>query len=204
MLLSIHPQNPDKHKIKLLIEALKTGAVIIYPTDTIYGIGCDIYSQKAIEKICKIKQIQSKNAQFSFICSDLSAISKYTKTISTPTFRILKNILPGPYTCILEASKEVPKILKTKRDTVGIRVPDHPICQHIIESLGNPIVSTSLPEIEDVDYLTDPEVIEEYYGHLVDFVVDGGIGHILASTVVDFTGGIPEVIRLGAGNFDFS
>lgn len=202
MLLSIHPDNPDKHKIKLLIEALKNDAVIIYPTDTIYGIGCDIYSQKAIEKICRIKEIKPKQAQFSFICENLSAISNYTKSISTPTFRILKDILPGPYTCIFDASKEVPRILKTKRETVGIRIPDHPISQHIIQALGNPIVSTSLPMEEDIEYLTDPEVIYDHFGHLVDYVVDGGIGSLIASTVIDFTSGSPEVIRMGAGEFD--
>lgn len=202
MLISIHPDNPDKRKIQLLIEALEQNAVIIYPTDTIYGIGCNINSQKGIERICRIKNIIPKQAQFSFICKDLSEISKYTKGISTPTFRVLKEILPGPYTCILEASKEVPKILKTKKDTVGIRIPDHPICQHIIAALGNPIVSTSLPMEVDIDYLTDPEVIEEHYGHLVDYVVDGGVGRHLASTVIDFTSGSPELLRLGAGPFE--
>lgn len=202
MLLHIHPENPDKRKVQLLVEALRDGAVIIYPTDTIYGIGCDIYAPKAIEKICRIKGIDPKKAQLSFICKDLSEISKYTKSISTPTFRILKDLLPGPYTCILQSSKEVPKLLKTKRDTVGIRVPNHPISQHIMEALGNPIVSTSLPMEEDVAYLTDPEVIDEHFGHLVDYVVDGGIGNLLQSTVIDFSSGEPELLRLGAGPFD--
>lgn len=201
MILNIHPDNPDRRKIQLLAEALREGAVIIYPTDTIYGIGCDIQATKSIERICRIKNVQPKNAQFSFICRDLSQISLYSRSINTPTFRILKDILPGPYTCILEASKEVPKILKTKRDTVGIRVPNHPICQHIIEALGRPIVSTSLPMPEDIEYLTDPEVIEDHFGHLVDYVVDGGIGQIIPSTVIDFTGDAPEVIRQGAGDY---
>lgn len=202
MLIHIHPENPDKRKVQLLIEALEEDAVIIYPTDTIYGIGCNIYAQKAIERICRIKNIQPKHAQFSFICKDLSEVSKYTKGISTPTFRMLKEILPGPYTCILEASREVPKILKTKKDTVGIRIPDHPISQHIIAALGNPIVSTSLPMEEDIEYLTDPEVIEEHFGHMVDYVVDGGIGQHLASTVIDFSSGEPELVRMGAGPFE--
>ena len=202
MLIHIHPENPDKRKVQLLIEALEEDAVIIYPTDTIYGIGCNIYAQKAIERICRIKNIQPKHAQFSFICKDLSEVSKYTKGISTPTFRMLKEILPGPYTCILEASREVPKILKTKKDTVGIRIPDHPISQHIISALGNPIVSTSLPMEEDIEYLTDPEVIEEHFGHMVDYVVDGGIGQHLASTVIDFSSGEPELVRMGAGPFE--
>lgn len=202
MLLNIHPDNPDKRKIQLLAEALKDGAVIIYPTDTIYGIGCDIHSPKAIERICRIKNIPLKQAQFSFICQDLSHISQYTKAISTPTFRILKNLLPGPYTCILEASKEVPKLLKNKRDTVGIRVPDHEICQHIIAALGNPIVSTSLPMEEDVEYYTDPEIIHEQFENLVDYVIDGGIGSIIPSTVIDFSQGAASLIRMGAGPFD--
>ena len=201
MIISIHPDNPDKRKVQLLTEALADGAVIIYPTDTIYGIGCDILATRSIERICKIKGILPKHAQFSFICRDLSQVSQYTKGINTPTFRILKEILPGPYTCMFDASKEVPRLLKTKRDTVGIRVPIHPISQHIVEALGRPIVSTSLPMPEDIEYLTDPEVIQDHFGHLVDYVVDGGIGQILASTVVDFTSGRPEVLRQGAGEY---
>lgn len=202
MLINIHIDNPDKRKIQLIAEALKDGAIIIYPTDTIYGIGCDINNKKAFEQICRIKNIQPKQAQFSFICKDISDISQYTKGIDTPTFRMLKDLLPGPYTFIFEASKEVPKIFNTKKNTVGIRVPDFPICQDIIEALGHPIISTSLPMDEDVEYWTDPEQIEDHFGHLVDYVIDGGIGHIEASTVVDFTQKPPELIRQGLGEWE--
>lgn len=202
MLINVHPDNPDKRKIQLIAEALRNDAVIIYPTDTIYGIGCSIHSKSAIETICRIKNIAVAKAKHSFICKDLSDISQYTKSLSTPVFRLLKSLTPGPYTFIFQASKEVPKLIKSKKDEVGIRVPDHPICQAIIEELGHPIVSTSLPTEEDVDYMTDPEVIEEVYGHLVDYVIDGGIGGVVGSTIIDFTSGEPELVRLGAGPFE--
>lgn len=202
MLIHIHSTNPDKRKIQLLAEALRKDAIIIYPTDTIYGIGCSIHSKAAIEKICRIKNIQVSKAKLSFICQDLSDISQYTKSLNTPTFRLLKSLTPGPYTFIFQASKEVPKLLKSKKDEVGIRVPDHPICQAIIAELGHPIVSTSLPMEDDVDYLTDPEVIDEYFGHQVDYVVDGGIGGMLGSTIIDFTEGEPVLVRMGVGPFE--
>lgn len=202
MLLSIHPQNPQERNIKTVVEILRSGGVIIYPTDTIYGLGCDIYNTKAIERIAQIKQIQPKKANFSFVCSGLSNLSDYAKSISTPTFRILKLALPGPYTFILPASKEVPKMLKSKKDTVGIRVPDHAITQAIVQSLGHPIMSVSLPMDDDVAYYSDPEVIHEMFEHQVDAVIDGGIGGIIPSTVVDCTGAMPELIREGAGDWE--
>jgi len=202
MLIQVHPDNPDKRKIQLIAEALRHDAVIIYPTDTIYGIGCSIHSKSGIEKICRIKNIPVNKAKLSFICKDLSDISQYTKSLSTPVFRMLKSLTPGCYTFIFEASKEVPKLLKSKKDEVGIRVPEHNICQAIIEELGHPIVSTSLPMDEDVEYYTDPEVIYESFGHLVDYVIDGGIGGMVGSTIIDFTSGEPELIRLGAGPFE--
>jgi tRNA threonylcarbamoyl adenosine modification protein (Sua5/YciO/YrdC/YwlC family) len=202
MLLDIHPDNPNKRHIDKVVECLKQGGIIIYPTDTIYGIGCDIYNAKAVERICQIKNISPKKANLSFICRDLSHLSDYSRNISNPIFRLLKSMLPGPFTFILEASKEVPKLLKAKKDTVGIRVPDHRICQDIVQALGHPIMSASLPMEADVAYYTDPEVIYEIFGNKVDYVVDGGIGNILPSTVIDCSSGEPELIRAGAGEFD--
>lgn len=202
MLLHIHPDNPHMRNIKTVVETLRNGGVIIYPTDTIYGLGCDIYNAKAIERIARIKNIDPKKAQFSFICSDLSNLSEYAKSISTPVFRVLKNSLPGPYTFILEASKQVPKHLKTKKDTVGIRVPDHNITQAIVQELGHPIMSVSLPMDVDVEYYTDPEVMYEVFGSVVDIVIDGGVGQTKPSTVIDCTSGQPELLREGAGKWE--
>lgn len=202
MLLHIHPDNPQPRNIKTAVEILKKGGVIIYPTDTIYGLGCDIYNTDAIARICRIKKIDPKKAQFSFVCSDLSHISDYAKSIDTPVFRLLKAALPGPYTFILEASKLVPKMLKTKKDTVGIRVPNHNITQTLIAELGNPIMSVSLPMDEEVEYYTDPLVIHEIFEDQVDAVIDGGIGGVIPSTVIDCTTNTPELIRQGAGEFE--
>jgi len=202
MLIHLHPDNPQPRNIKTVVDCLRSGGVIIYPTDTIYGIGCDIYNQQAIERICRIKDIAPKNANFSFICRDLSHLSDYARNIDTPVFRLLKKALPGPYTFILEATKEVPKLLKTKKDTVGIRVPDHTICQTIIQELGHPIMSASLPMDDDVEYFTDPEIIHDIFEKQVDLVIDSGIGSMLASTVIDCTGDTPELIREGAGPWE--
>src|SRR6195952_1822968 len=157
MLLHLHPDNPQPRNIRTIIECLQDGGVIIYPTDTIYGLGCDIFQHKAVEKISRIKQVDPAKAQLSFICYDLSDLSNYTKSISTPLYRMLKNYLPGPYTFILPASKQVPKILKSKKDTIGLRIPDNVICSAILETLGNPILSASLPG-EMVEEYTDPEI----------------------------------------------
>jgi len=202
MLIHLHPDNPQPRNIKTVVDCLRSGGVIIYPTDTIYGIGCDIYNQAAIERICRIKNILPKNANFSFICRDLSHLSDYAKNIGTPTFRLLKKALPGPYTFILEATKEVPKSLKTKKDTVGIRVPDHIICQTIIHELGHPIMSTSLPTDDDVEYFTDPEIIHDIFENQVDIVIDSGIGSMIGSTVIDCTDNEPVLIREGAGEWE--
>jgi len=202
MLLHIHPDNPQERNINTVAECLQAGGVIIYPTDTIYGIGCNIYNTAAIERICRIKNIASKNANFSFICRDLSHLSDYARNISTPVFRILKKALPGPYTFILEATKEVPKLLKTKKDTVGIRVPDHNICQAIIQKLGHPLISASLPMEDEVAYYTDPEIIHDIFEKQVDIVIDSGIGNMVASTIIDCTGGTPELVREGAGSWE--
>lgn len=199
MIIRIHPDNPQPRLIKSVVETLRDGGVIIYPTDTIYGLGCDINNTKAIEKICRIKNIDPKKANFSFVCSDLSHLSDYAKSIDTPTFRMLKKHLPGPYTFILDASKQVPKLLKSKKDTVGIRVPEHAITQALVAELGHPIMSASLPMDVDVEYYTDPELMYEAFEHVVDLVIDGGIGGTVPSTVVDCSHGDMILIREGAG-----
>jgi tRNA threonylcarbamoyl adenosine modification protein (Sua5/YciO/YrdC/YwlC family) len=174
------------------------GGVIVYPTDTIYGLGCDIFQAKAVERISRIKQVDPAKAQLSFICYDLSDLSNYTKSISTPLYRMLKNHLPGPYTFILPASKQVPRILKSKKDTIGLRVPDNLVARSIVRELGRPILSASLPG-EMVEEYTDPETIQDRFGHLVDIVIDGGIGGIVPSTVVDCTGEEWTVVKKGLG-----
>jgi len=201
MLIQIHPENPQPRLIKQVAECLKDGGVVVYPTDTIYGLGCDINQHKAIEKICKIKNVDPQKAQLSFICHDLSALSTYTKSIDTPLYRMLKSYLPGPYTFILPASKVVPKILQSKKNTIGLRVPDNKICCDILEALGNPILSASLPGDMVEDY-TDPEVMHENFGHLVDFVIDGGIGGMVPSTIVDCTTDEWTIIRQGLGEWE--
>lgn len=201
MLLRIHPVDPQPRLIQQIAAVLKKGGVIIYPTDTIYGLGCDISQQKAVERICAIKGISPEKAQLSFICRDLSHLSTYTKSIGTPLYRMLKSHLPGPFTFILPASKQVPKILHTRKSTVGLRIPDNEICRHILDALGNPLLSASLPGDMVEDY-TDPEVMYENFGNRVDLVIDGGPGNMMPSTVVDCTTDNWEVIREGAGKFD--
>ncbi len=200
MLVNLHPENPQPRALKTITEALQDGAVIIYPTDTVYGLGCDIFQPKAIEKICRIKQVDPQKVQLSFICNDLSDLSKYTKSISTPLYRLLKHCLPGPYTFILPASKEVPKLLKTRRDTIGLRVPDNIIARTMIETLGHPILSASIPG-EWGDELADPEIIHDKYEKLVDLVVDGGPGGLIPSTILDCTSGEPVLTRQGLGEW---
>ncbi len=201
MLLHVHPLNPQPRQIKTIVECLQQGGVIIYPTDTIYGLGCDIFQHKAIERICRIKQVDPAKANLSFICHDLSDLSKYTKSTSTPLYRLLKQHLPGPYTFILPASKEVPKILKSKKDTIGLRVPDNEIARTIIQELGRPILSASLPG-DMVEEYTDPELIHDNFKKLVDLVVDGGIGGMIPSTIVDCTNEEPVVTRAGLGAWE--
>lgn len=201
MLISIHPKDPQGRLIKQIADCLRSGGVIIYPTDTVYGLGCDIFQPKAVERICRIKGIDPLKANLSFICSDLSDLSKYARTISTPQYRLIKNHIPGLFTFILPASKEVPKILKSKKDTIGLRVPDHHITHAIAAALGNPILSSSLPG-DMVEEYTDPELIHEKFHKLVDMVVDGGIGGMEYSTIVDMTDDEPQVIRQGLGNLN--
>ena len=198
MLISIHPQDPQDRLIKKAADVLREGGVIIYPTDTVYGFGCDIFQPKAIERICRIKGIDPAKANLSFVCEDLSDLSKYAKSISTPQYRFIKNLIPGPFTFILPASKEVPKILKSKKDTIGLRVPDHRITHAIAAELGHPILSSSLPG-DMVEEYTDPEYIHEKFEKLVDLVIDGGIGGMEYSTIVDMTTEEPVVMRQGMG-----
>ncbi len=200
MLLHIHPDNPNPRNVKTVVECLLDGGVIIYPTDTIYGLGCDIFKHKAIEKIAQIKNVDTAKAQLSFICNDLSDLSKYTKSIDTPLYRLLKNYLPGPYTFILPASKEVPKILNSKKNTIGLRVPDNNIARTIVQELTHPILSASLPG-EMVEEYTDPELIYENFKSRVDIVVNGGIGGMIPSTIIDCTQEPYELIRQGLGEW---
>lgn len=201
MFIKIHPDNPQPRLIKQVAECLKKGGVIIYPTDTIYGLGCDIFQHKAVERICKIKNIEPQKAQLSFICNDLSHLSEYTKSIDTPLYRMLKNKLPGPYTFILPSSKLVPKILQSKKATIGLRIPANNICHAILNELGNPILSASLPGDIAEEY-TDPEIIYEKFNHLVDIVIDGGTGGVVPSTVVDCTEDTWHVTRHGLGKWE--
>ena len=200
MLLQLHPQNPQPRLLKQVAECLKDGGIIIYPTDTIYGLGCDIHQQKAIEKVCKIKNVDPQKAQLSFICRDLSHLSDYTKSIGTPLYRMLKTFLPGPYTFILPGSKQVPKILKNKKETIGLRIPDNIICHKILDTLENPLLSASLPG-EMVEEYTDPEIIYEKFGDKVDFVIDGGPGGMIPSTIIDCTTDDWQIIRQGLGEW---
>ncbi|HVM87286.1 MAG TPA: L-threonylcarbamoyladenylate synthase [Puia sp.] len=201
MLLHVHPDNPQHRNIRTIVECLQDGGVIIYPTDTIYGLGCDIFKHKAVERICRIKNIEPEKARLSFVCYDLSDLSQYTKSISTPLYRLLRSHLPGPYTFILPASKQVPKMLKSKKDTIGLRVPDNKISNAIVKELGNPVLSTSLPG-EMVEEYTDPGLINENFKNLVDIIVDGGIGGMIPSTVVDCTNDAPLVLRKGLGEWE--
>ncbi|WP_293789625.1 L-threonylcarbamoyladenylate synthase [uncultured Pedobacter sp.] len=203
MLIKIYPENPNQRAIEQVVEVLKKGGLIIYPTDTIYGLGCDITNPKAIEKICRIRGIKPEKANFSFICHDLKHIADYIKPIDNTTFRVLKKALPGPFTFIFNANNNVPKLLSSNKKTVGIRVPDNNIARCIVKELGNPILSTSIKDDDDViEYSTDPELIHEKYEDLVDLVIDGGYGGNEASTVIDFTTGEFEVIREGKGNIE--
>jgi tRNA threonylcarbamoyl adenosine modification protein (Sua5/YciO/YrdC/YwlC family) len=199
-LIKIHPVNPEKRKIDQVIEALELGALVIYPTDTVYGIGCDIYNSKAINKLIQVLGISGKQLNLSFICNDLSHISEYVKGPDNTTFKLMKKYLPGPFTFILESSSRVPKILNVKKKTVGIRIPDSPIIQDLVKYLGNPIITASLKLDDDiVEYPTDPDEIYEKYKHQADIIIDGGYGHNVPSTIVDCSTGNFEIVRQGLG-----
>ncbi len=200
--IKIYEDKPNEAAIKKVVDVLKNGGLVIYPTDTVYGLGCDITNTKALERIAKIKGVKLEKANFSFVCSDLSHISDYVKQIDTATFKILKRALPGPYTFILPGNTNLPKEFK-KKTTVGIRVPDNAIALEIVRQLGNPIVSTSIHDEDDlIEYTTDPELIFEKWQNLVDVVIDGGYGDNIGSTVIDLSGDEPIVVREGKGNSD--
>lgn len=201
MLIKIYPENPNDRAIEQVVTVLRKGGIIIYPTDTVYGIGCDITNHKAIENLCKIRGLKPEKANLSFICYDLTDIALYTKPIDTVTFRLLKKSLPGPFTYIFNASGQVPKLMSSNKKTVGIRVPDNNIAREIVRVLGNPIVSASIHDDDEIlEYATDPELIHEKFEDLVDLVIDGGYGDNEASTVVDCTSGDFEILRQGKGD----
>lgn len=198
-ILKIYPDNPQENYMNEVIKTLEDGGLIIYPSDTVYALGCDIYNVKAMEKLARLKNTTLDKAQFSIICNNLSHLSEFTRPIETSTFRLLKSKIPGPFTFILEANKNLPLAYKGKK-TVGIRVPDHSIPQLIVEKLGHPIASTSIKDDDEViEYSTDPELIAEKYDHLVDIVIGSGYGDNVASTIVDLTSGEPEILREGKG-----
>ena len=201
-IIRIYNENPNPREITKVVKTLRNGGLVIYPTDTVYGLGCDITNNSALEKIAQIKGVKLEKANFSFICHDLSNLSDYVKQIDTSTFKILKRCLPGPYTFILPGNNNLPTVFKKKK-TVGIRVPDNNICRAIVKELGNPIVSTSIrDEDEVIEYTTDPELIQEKWDNLVDIVIDGGYGDNIPSTVIDLTTDQPEVVREGKGSLE--
>jgi tRNA threonylcarbamoyl adenosine modification protein (Sua5/YciO/YrdC/YwlC family) len=200
MLLRIHPETPSHRQIQKAVEVLSRDGVIIYPTDTIYALGCNIFSPKAIDRISRIKGVNAKTANYSVLCYDLSQLSDYSKPISNDVYKLMKRTLPGPFTFILNANSNVPKIFSNKKKTVGIRIPDNNIVSEIIKELGNPIISTSIHDEDDIiEYSTDPELIHEKYDHLVDIVIDGGIGGNIPSTIIDCTGDEILLVREGKG-----
>ena len=200
--IKIYNENPSQKEIDKVVKVLQNGGLVIYPTDAVYGLGCDITNTKAIERIAQIKGIKMEKANFSFVCNDLSHLSDYVKQIDTPTFKILKRALPGPYTFILPGSKNLPKAFKNKK-TVGIRIPDNLIIRTLVKALGNPIISTSIKDDDDVlEYTTDPELIFEKWQHIVDIVIDGGYGDNLGSTIIDLTTEQPTILREGKGSVE--
>jgi tRNA threonylcarbamoyl adenosine modification protein (Sua5/YciO/YrdC/YwlC family) len=201
--IRLYEENPDPRKITQIVNVLRSGGLIIYPSDTIYGLGCDIFNQKAVDKVRRIKNINDKKMDLAFVCYDLSHLSVYAKNVSTPVFKLMKKILPGPYTFILNASSKVPKILKVKKKKVGIRIPNNRIPREIVQELGNPIVTTSLHDDDKIlEYATDPELIYEQYKNQVDLIIDGGYGDNQASTIIDYSGEELEIIREGKGEIN--
>lgn len=200
-LIKIHPDNPEQRKLEEVVEVLRDGGLVIYPTDTVYGLGCDIFKPKAIERIARIKGVRPEKANFSFICYDMSHLSEYAK-VSTQTYKIMKKALPGPFTFILPATSAVPKLLNNNKKTIGIRIPDHQIPRLLVDLLGNPIITSSIHDEDHIiEYSTDPELIYERYANLVDVVIDGGYGNVVASTIVDAVDDVFEVVREGLGDF---
>lgn len=204
MLVEINPENIDKRLIQQAVDSLKKGGIIIFPTDTVYSMGCDLYNKKALNNLAKLKDVKLSKANFSIICHDLSNLSEYVKQIDRPTFKLLKQSLPGPFTFIMNATNEIPKLFDTNKKEIGIRIPDNKIILEIVEKLGNPVATTSLHNHEDtiMDYFVDPYAIYERFDEDVDMIIDGGYGNLEASTVVDCTGSSPEIIRQGIGRID--
>jgi len=199
MLLEIHPENPDARKIQQAVKILEKGGIIIYPTDTVYGIGCDIFNQKAVDKICKLRGLNPVKARLSFICKDIGQIAEYAKQIDNEAFRLIKKNTPGPFTFVLNSNNDVPKMFKNKKRTIGVRIPDNNIVLELVEALGRPILTTSLKNDDEIlEYFTDPIDIDEDFKNQVDLVIDGGIGKNVASTIVDCTKGEFEILREGA------
>lgn len=203
-LIIIHPENPQERQLQKVVDCLKSGGLVIYPTDTVYGLGCDIFKTRSVEKIAQLKGLKPDKANFSIICQDLSHLSDFARPVSTPIYKLMRRTLPGPFTFIVAANNKVPNLFVRKKTTVGIRVPNNKIILELVRLLGNPIVSTSVHD-EDllIDYTTDPELIFERYKGKVDMVVAGGPGGILPSTVIDCTGEEPVVIRKGLGEIEF-
>jgi tRNA threonylcarbamoyl adenosine modification protein (Sua5/YciO/YrdC/YwlC family) len=200
MLLRIHPENPDERQLRIVVECLQDGGVIIFPTDTIYAIGCDIYKPRAVERVAQIKGVKIKKANFSLVCQDLSHLSEFSKPIDNSTFKLMRRNLPGAFTFILEANNNVPKIFQSKKKTIGIRVPDNNITKDLVRLLGNPIMSTSVHDDDEIlEYTTDPELIYERYSNVVDLVIAGGYGDNVPSTIIDCTGAEPLMVREGKG-----
>jgi tRNA threonylcarbamoyl adenosine modification protein (Sua5/YciO/YrdC/YwlC family) len=200
MLIRLYNENPNPKDIRRIVDVLKAGGIIIYPTDTVYGMGCDISNSRAVEQVARLKGIDVEKSNFSFICSDMSHLSDYTRPISNHVFKIIRKNSPGPFTFILEANNNVHKYFKGKKKTVGIRIPDNNIIREIVRELGNPIVSTSIHDEDEVlEYSIEPELIHEKYRDVTDLVIDGGLGEIIPSTIVDFTGEEPVIIRQGKG-----
>lgn len=200
-LIKIHPDNPEQRKLEEVVEVLRDGGLVIYPTDTVYGLGCDIFKPKAIERIARIKGVRPEKANFSFICYDMSHLSEYAK-VSTQAYKIMKKALPGPFTFILPATSAVPKLLNNNKKTIGIRIPNHQIPRLLVDLLGNPIITSSIHDEDHIiEYSTDPELIYERYANLVDVVIDGGYGNVVASTIVDAVDDVFEVVREGLGDF---
>lgn len=200
--IKIYEENPNAREIKRVVKILRDGGVIIYPSDTVYALGCDINNNRALERVAQLRGVKLEKANFSFVCEDLSNLSDYVKQIDTPTFKLLKRNLPGPYTFILPGNNNLPTVFKKKKE-VGIRVPDNSITRAIVQELGNPIISTSIKDEDEViEYTTDPELILEKWDNLVDAVIDGGYGGNIPSTVIDLTGSEPMVVREGKGSLE--
>lgn len=202
-LLQIHPENPQPRLIQKVLNVLQDGGVIVYPTDTVYAFGCDLHQSRALDRVARLKGLKKEKADFSIIFYDLSHLADYTRQVDTPTYKMLKKALPGPYTFILTANNTVPKLFKNKKRTIGIRIPDNHIPRTLVEQLGHPIIASSVHDDDEIlEYTTDPELILEKYGHAVDLVIDGGMGELTPSTVIDATGPDPVLIRQGKGPFE--